>query len=137
MFGTGCRRARKRKGLVSNNGVSDKRQHNRFEFKKPVQVFPVVPSVSGNIFEVHSQSTEMLSHNISEGGLRLETPGRIQKESLLKMNFEMSKDQSVEVYGKVMWTQDKQFGVRFILPDPELRQGLKQIQKNGKKKPTE
>jgi hypothetical protein len=117
---------------VSNNGVSDKRQYNRFDFKKPVQVFPVVPSVSGNIFEVHHQPIEMFSHNISEGGLRLETPGKIQKESLLKMNFEMSKDQPVEVYGKVMWTQDKHFGVRFILPDSELHQGLKKMQKNGK-----
>jgi hypothetical protein len=122
---------------VSNNGVSDKRQYNRFEFKKPVQVFPVVPSLSGNIFEVHNQSTEMLSHNISEGGLRLETTEKIQKESLLKMNFEVSEDQPIELYGKVMWTQDGHFGVRFILPDSELRQGLKQIQKNGKNKPTE
>jgi hypothetical protein len=124
--------ARKRKGFVSKSGVSDKRQYQRFEFKKPVQVFPVVPSVSGNIFEVHRQSTEMFSHNISEGGLRLETPLKVQNESLVKINFEMSEDQPVEVYGKVMWTQDKHFGVRFILPAVELRQGLKKMRKNGK-----
>ena len=117
---------------MSKNEASDKRQYHRFEFKKPVQVFPVVPSVSGNIFEVHNQSTEMHSHNISEGGLRLEAPGKIQNDSLLKINFDISKDQRIEVYGKVMWTEANHFGVRFILPDPELRQGLKQMQKNGK-----
>ena len=112
--------------------VAEKREFNRFEFQKPVQVFPVLPSKSGNILEVDNRSLKGKVQNISEGGLRLAAPEGFPANSILKLNFEVEKDRAVEVYGKIMWSEKKTCGVRFVLTDPKIRQGIRAI---GKKKP--
>lgn len=85
--------------------AAEKREFNRFEFQKSVQVFPVLPSKSGNILEVENQSLKGKAHNISEGGLRLVTPKGFPENSILKLNFKVEKNESVEVYGKIMWSE--------------------------------
>ena len=117
---------------MTSNSVSEKRRFRRYDFKKTVKVFPVVPSISGNIYEVHTQSMEMLSRDISEGGLKLEASGKIESDSLLKLNFEVVDNQPVEIYGKVIWTQDNHLGIRFMMPDPVLRKGIRSMRKKNK-----
>ena len=111
---------------------AEKREFNRFEFQKSVKVYPVLPYKSGNILEVETRSLKGKTHNISEGGLSLVTPKSFSENSIVKLNFQVEKNQSVEVYGKIMWSEKKQCGIRFMLADPHLRQGIRAI---GKKKP--
>ncbi|HUO58408.1 MAG TPA: PilZ domain-containing protein [bacterium] len=105
----------------------EKRKHNRFEFQKPVRVFPVLPSKSGNIYEVQTESFEVQARDISEGGLRLQSQQELNPQFLVKLNFEISKDQPVEVFGKIMWSQERHHGIRFMLVDQEMRKGIKSL----------
>jgi|SRR5581483_5372893 len=113
------------------NESSDKRKFSRYGFQKQVKVFPVLPSKSGNIYEVQKNPLEVRSANISEGGVRLETDQALDPAFLLKLNFELEKDQLIEVYGQVIWSSKNQCGVRFMLTDSVLRKGIRAIaQKN-------
>jgi hypothetical protein len=111
--------------------AAEKRKHNRFDFQKTVKVFPVLPSKSGNIFEVQKDPFELRASDISEGGLKLETPKSLAGQFLFKLNFEVASEQNVEVYGKVMWSGDKHCGVRFMLTDPLLRKGIRSMAKKN------
>jgi hypothetical protein len=114
------------KGKIMNY-VDEKRKFNRFDFQKTVQVFPVLPSSSGNIFEVQKKPIEAWANDISEGGLRLEAADSFDPNFLLKLNLELVEDQSVEVYGKIIWSRDSHCGVRFMLVDKKLRKGIHAI----------
>ncbi len=116
------------------NELNEKRHFDRFKFQKPVRVFSVLPSKSGNIYEVQKNCLELKASNISEGGLNLEVEKPLDSQYLLKMNFEVEKDQLVEVYGKVVWSRENHCGVRFMLTDPVLRKGIRSIEK--KRNPT-
>jgi len=104
--------------------IEEKRKFNRFEFQKTVQIFPVLPSKSGNIFEVHKKPIEAWANDISEGGLRLEAADSFEPNFLLKLNLELEEDRSVEVYGKIIWSRDSHCGVRFMMVDKQLRKGI-------------
>ena len=105
--------------------MNDKRRHDRFEFQKRIHVFPVLPSKSGNIYEVQKDSFEAHSSNLSEGGLGLETAKPLNPDFLLKVNFELQSDQAMEVYGKVVWSRQNHCGIRFMYTDASLRRGIK------------
>lgn len=107
--------------------TQEKRRFNRFDFQKRIRVFPVLPSKSGNIYEVQKESFDARSFNISEGGLSFKTERELNPQFLLKMNFEAPGDQPVEVYAKVIWAKDRQCGVRFIYTDPSLRNSVRSI----------
>jgi len=111
------------------NYIDEKRKFNRVEFQKTVQVFPVLPSRSGNIFEVQKKPIEAWVNDISEGGLRFEAADSFDPNFLLKLNLEMEEEKSVEVYGKIIWSRDSHCGVRFMLVDKELRKGIHAISK--------
>lgn len=110
---------------------AEKRKFDRYEFQEKVRVFPVLPSRSGNIYEVQEKAVEFRALDISEGGLRLETDQELDPRSLLKLSFEVAKDRPVEVFGKIMWSQERHHGIRFMLADQEMKKGIRAI---GKKK---
>jgi len=107
--------------------LAEKRMFSRFDFQKPIQVFPVQPSKSGNILEVENQSLKAKANDISEGGLGLATSKGLKADSILKLNFKVEKNKTVEVYGKIIWSQKRQCGVRFMLTDPSVRKGIRSI----------
>ncbi len=109
----------------------EKRRFDRFEFQKSVQVFPVLPSLSGNIFEIQNKPIEAWANDISEEGLQLEVSQTFNPNFLLKLNFDFGKNKSVEAYGKIIWSYDYHSGLRFMLVDQHLRE---QIQSIGEKK---
>ncbi len=111
------------------NYIEEKRKFNRVEFQKTVKVFPVVPSRSGNIFEVQKKPIEAWVNDISEGGLRFEAADSFDPNFLLKLSLEIEEEKSVEVYGKIIWSRDSHCGVRFMLVDQELRKGIHAISK--------
>ena len=107
----------------------EKRQHPRFDFRETVKVFPVVPSKSGHIYEVQNKSVEFEACDISEGGLGLKAGHEFDGEIVLKMNFEVEKNQPVVVFGKVVWSEEKHLGVRFLMIDPEMRKSIRTLAK--------
>ncbi len=96
--------------------LQEKRRHQRFVFQKPVQINPVLSSKSGYIYEVQDLIIPSISHNISEGGLKLETPKRLDADAILKLGFELEKGGNVEVYAKIIWVQKNHCGVQFLAP---------------------
>jgi len=109
------------------NAPVEKRKHHRFEFQQTVQVFPVLPSKSGNIYEVQKDPIEIQAKDISEGGVRIHAYHDLDPDSILKLNFEIAKDRPVEVFGKIIWSQERHHGVRFLLADQETRKGIKSL----------
>ena len=107
--------------------ANDKRQFNRFEFQKPIRVFPVLPSKSGNIYEVQKESFEVRASDVSEGGVGFATNHPMNPDFLVKMNFEVGEDQPVEVYGKIVWSQSNRCGVRFMHMDSSLRKIVRSL----------
>ncbi len=109
--------------------LQEKRRYKRFDFQKSVKIFPVLPSKSGNIYEVQTQAVQVKAVDISEGGLRLETDADLNENFLVKMHFEMTKDRPVEVFGRIMWSSEKQHGIRFMIADHEIQHGVRAIAK--------
>ncbi|HEY5037896.1 MAG TPA: PilZ domain-containing protein [bacterium] len=109
------------------NDIVEKRKFNRFEFQKSVLVFPVIPSESGNIYQVQNKSYESWAHDISEDGLQLENLGNFNSDTILKLRFELEANTPVEVYGKVIWSESDHLGLRFVLPDSKVRKGIQAI----------
>lgn len=109
----------------------EKRKFDRYAFLKPVQVFPVLPSKSGNIYEVQNKPVEVQIRDISEGGLRLEGDREFDPQFLLKLSFEVAEERPVEVFGKIIWSSEGYHGVRFMLADQEMKKGIRAI---GRKK---
>lgn len=107
--------------------ANDKRQHDRIVFRKTVRAFPVLPSKSGHIYEVQKNSVWVQAYNISEGGLLLETEQFSKSSLILKLNFEATKDEMAEVYGKVIWVEGGRCGVRFLFADANLRKGIRAL----------
>ena len=114
--------------------VSEKRRRERFEVKKPVRVFTVVPSKSGNIFEVDAKHQPGIAHNISESGLKLEVQRPFKSEAILKLNIELEKDQTIEVYAKIVWAKKTHCGVSFVLPDEWAIKAIQDLAKNSVEK---
>lgn len=107
--------------------TSEKRIYNRIDFQKPVRIFPVLPSKSGNIYEVQKDSFEAQASDVSEGGLGLKVTKPLSPEFLVKMNFELTENQPVEVYGKIIWSQSNRCGIRFMHTDASLRKSLRAL----------
>lgn len=109
------------------NQNAEKRIHNRIGLQKTVRIFAVLPSKSGNIYEVQKESFEARTSDVSEGGLGLETARPLSPDGLLKINFKLEEDQPVEVYGKVVWSQPNRCGVRFVHTDVSLLKSLRAL----------
>ncbi len=105
--------------------MKENREYSRVSFQKVVRVFPVLPSKSGNIYEVQKNSTWVQADNISEGGLLLGTEQFSKSALILKLNFEVEKDVMVEVYGKIIWVEGGRSGVRFLFADNNLRKAIR------------
>ena len=109
--------------------LQEKRRFNRVEFQKSVRVFPVLPSKSGNIYEVQNEGLQVKAVDISEGGLRLETNEELNENFLIKMHFEFVKDKPVEVFGRIMWSSEGRHGIRFMIADQEIQHGIRALSK--------
>ncbi len=113
------------------NNPTEKRQFDRFGYQKSVRVFPILPSASGNIYEVQKHSFEALAHDISEGGMRMESFKTFGSEIFLKVNIEVAKNKLVEILGKVIWSGKETCGVRFVIADPEIKKDIRLLASKG------
>ncbi len=108
----------------------EKRHHKRFDFQKPVHINQVLPSKSGNIFEVQEHNIPTQSYNMGEGGLKLEISYPISVGSILKLGFEPGKDEKIEIFAKVIWRQKTECGVNFLAPETVIQKTLRNISPN-------
>lgn len=107
--------------------ANEKRRFNRVEFQKPIHIFPVLPSKSGNIYEVQKESFEVRGFDVSEGGVGFETTRSLNPDFLVKMNFEVTENHPAEVYGKIVWARSNRCGVRFMHMDSSMRKIVRSL----------
>lgn len=105
-------------------GGAEKRQFNRYEFQKWVQIFPVLPSGTGSVWEVQPTHVGAWANNISEGGLQIESVHPFDAQFPLKLNIEFEKGRIIEAYGKLVWSHDNHCGIQFMWLDQRLRNGI-------------
>ncbi len=106
----------------------DQRRHSRHKTKKNLQIFPVLPSKSGNIYEVQNKPLPASTVDISEGGAGLEISARsLTPQSLLKLTFKTPFHEEIEVYAKIIWSDKSRMGVHFILSDQAVLKAIKEI----------
>jgi len=111
--------------------VIEKRRFKRFEYREEVLVFPVHPTSAGSFFEVDLTSFSVHSLDISEGGIRLEWRDDLNPDLLLKLRLRLPQDLTVEIYGKVAWSEGGKAGIRFMVPDETLRHGVRSLSKKA------
>ena len=94
-----------RLGGFMNPGAEKRQyQHRRMPFQKPVEIYAVFPS---HFEDSEEGALSGLSQDISGGGLCLKTPQPLRVGSYLKLRFDMSRDQIVEAFGKIVWASGR------------------------------
>jgi hypothetical protein len=112
---------------AQNKKREEKREFKRFRFKKIIKVSTVAPSPSGNILEVHPQTFEIFSHDISEGGMRIDNLKQVAKDAILKVNVELTKNHTVETLSKVIWVDRNECGLSFMSISEEFKKSVRQL----------
>jgi hypothetical protein len=107
--------------------TQEKRAFKRFKFNKILKVSTVAPSKSGLIYEVQPQFFEIFSHDMSEGGLRIQNMKRFEKDAILKVNLELTRNNVVETFGQITWSDRYHCGINFLLLGQEFRKSLRQL----------
>ncbi len=110
---------------MSDHGKNERRKFPRVKFDDQVTIHQVTESKSGNVFEVQGNPIVVKAQDVSEGGIRLELADSTGPSKILKVNFQIQKNKSVDVYTKLAWKSGDSCGLQFIVLDDETR---KQIQ---------
>lgn len=103
---------------------AEKRQSHRVSYTSDVNAFDVVPSKSGFIFEVASEPHTFPAMDVSCGGIRLAVSRPLVDQSILKIRMELQKKKPVDVFARVVWTDQKQAGLKFIVVHEEAQRHL-------------
>jgi hypothetical protein len=104
----------------------DKRQTQRVGFTSEVSAFSVLPSKSGHIFEVYPQHHLYHSVDISRGGIRLTTHKPFPQDSILKLKVEILKKRPLDIFARVVWSNDHHTGLKFIVLHEEVQRHIAQ-----------
>jgi c-di-GMP-binding flagellar brake protein YcgR len=105
----------------------ERRKHTRVKFEEHVKIHPVQESKSGNVFEVQGNPLTVKAFDLSEGGIRLELGIPRPPSHILKVNFRVHKDRTIDVYSKLVWVSDKYLGYKFIVVDEEARKIIREV----------
>ncbi len=105
----------------SNQSKSERRKYSRAKFQETVTLHNVVESKSGNVFEVLGTPIKVKAKDVSEGGIRLEVEMSPSASKIFKLNFQLQKNKTVDVYSKLAWASEGMFGLQFIVADEEIR----------------
>jgi hypothetical protein len=100
---------------------SERRKHARAKFQETVTLHNVIESKSGNVFEVAGTALTAKAKDVSEGGIRLEVEMSPSVSRIFKLNFQVQKNKSVDVYSKLAWAREGLLGLQFIVADEEIR----------------
>ena len=112
--------------MTSKSGNQpERRKYPRAKFQENVTVHKVIESKSGNVFEVQGQSINAKAKDVSEGGMQLEIGKSGPAGNILKLNFQIQKNEPLDVYTKIAWEADGHCGLQFIVVDEEIRRQIK------------
>jgi PilZ domain len=100
---------------------NERRKHPRAKFREKVTLYHVTESKSGNVFEVQGPPLTAKAQDLSEGGIRLEIQISPASSGIFKLNFQVGKDRSVDLYSKLAWAGNGFFGLQFLMADEEAR----------------
>ena len=67
--------------------------------------------------------------DVSEGGVRVETETPLPTMSLVALHLELPRGDSVDVIGRVMWSQKNLMGIRFEQRDPLLLETVERLRR--------
>jgi len=109
--------------MVSNS--QERRRFPRAKFQDTVTIHKVVESSSGNVFEVQGNAIIAKGGDVSEGGIRVEIGSNNSPTKILKLNFKLQKDNTIDVYTRLVWNAKGECGLQFIVLDDEIRQQIK------------
>lgn len=108
-----------------SNSKPERRKYPRVKFQESVVVHNVMESKSGNVFEVQGNPVVAKAQDVSEGGIRLEVGNGNPLGKIFKLNFQIQKGMTVDVYSKLAWANGDQFGLQFIVADEQIRRGIR------------
>lgn len=111
--------------MSKNSPQAERRKHPRVPYQESVVVHEVVESKSGNVFEVQGNPLVVKAKDLSEGGIRLEVGSKASDFKILKLEFRMSKNKSLDVYSKMAWVEKGMCGLQFIVADEEIRRVIR------------
>lgn len=103
----------------------ERRKYPRVKFQESVVVHNVVESKSGNVFEVQGNPMVVKAQDVSEGGIRLEVGTGNPLGKIFKLNFQIQRDKTVDVYSRLAWADDGRFGLQFIVADEQIRRYIR------------
>lgn len=109
----------------SSNSKPERRKHPRAKFQETVVIHNVIESKSGNVFEVQGNPVVAKARDVSEGGIRLDIGNAAALNKIFKLNFQVQKDKSVDVYSKLAWASEGVLGLQFIVADEEIRRMIR------------
>lgn len=116
----------------ASNPRIERRKYPRAKFLETVVVHNVVESKSGNVFEVQGSPIVVKAQDVSEGGIRLEIGDVNPPNKIFKLNFEIQKDKSVDIYSKLAWSGNGLLGLQFIVADSEIRKLIRMFVEKSK-----
>jgi hypothetical protein len=108
----------------SSNGT-ERRKFSRAKFQETVTVHQVTESKSGNVYEVEGTPVTVKAQDVSEGGIRIEMGKLNPASKIMKLNFQIPKNGSVDVYTRLAWASGGQCGLQFVVLDEEIRGHIK------------
>ncbi len=110
----------------------ERRKYPRAQFHESVTVHNVVESKSGNVFEVQGNPLMAKAKDVSEGGIRLEAAQGGPQGKIFKLNFQIQKGKTVDIYSKLAWTEAGMLGLQFIVADEQIRRYIRSFVEKSK-----
>jgi len=111
---------------------SERRKYPRAKFQQTVMVHNVIESKSGNVFEVQGNPIVAQARDLSEGGIRLDAGSGNPQGKIFKLNFQIQKDKTVDIYSKLAWAEGSLFGLQFIVADEQIRRYIRSFVEKSK-----
>ncbi len=93
--------------------AAEKRLHKRCRFEQSIEVW----RQDGRSGAGHCHPEVCTSHDISHGGMKLETRKPLPLHTVVKLDFKMLQEKPVQVFAKVVWSSQGFCGLRFITSD--------------------
>jgi hypothetical protein len=104
--------------------IVEKRLSRRAGYTSPVDAYQVQPSRSGYIFEVSNEQERFPAVDISHTGIRLATSRTLPISAILKLKLALQPEKPVDVFARVVWSNQAQTGLKFIVLHEEAKQDL-------------
>lgn len=101
-----------------------RRRKARVPFSSPVFVEEVEGSSESGPLRTGGCPVTVEGLDLSEEGMGLRVPRRVLPGSLVKVSFRMVLDRELSTVARVVWSDGRRAGLRFLMLDPPLRKAV-------------